>query len=72
MSVAEVKAQIEKLSPADRDDLAQFLRSRRLIDSAEYRARVMEAERDIDAGRYATLEQLKELLAKNQATRRAS
>lgn len=72
MSVAEVKEQIERLSPADREELVQFLRARLLIDSPEYRERVMRAEREIDAGQYVTLAQLKELVAKNQAARRAS
>lgn len=72
MSFAEVKEHVERLSPTEREQLAELLRAKKLIDSPEYRERVMRADREIDAGHYVTLEQLKELIAKNQAARRAS
>ncbi|MBI5771591.1 MAG: hypothetical protein HZA93_27705 [Verrucomicrobia bacterium] len=72
MSVAEVKEQITRMSPVDREELWQFMRAQQLMVSPEYRARVEQAHREIDAGKYVTLEQLKELITKNQAARRAS
>lgn len=72
MSLAEVKETVAKLTPDERDELLQFMRARRLIDSPEYRARVEEAHREIDEGKYVTLHQLKELVAKNQVARRVS
>ncbi|MBI4623713.1 MAG: hypothetical protein HY736_10925 [Verrucomicrobia bacterium] len=72
MSFAEVKEHVERLTPSEREELAALLRAKKLIDSPEYRERVMRAEREIDAGKYVTLEQLRELVAKNQAARRAS
>jgi hypothetical protein len=72
MSLAEVKEHVERLSPNERDELAALLRAKKLIESPAYRERVMQADREIDAGHYVTLEQLKELIAKNQAARRAS
>lgn len=72
MSVAEVKDQIQRLSAPEREEVAQFLRAMRLSESTEYRERVMRADREIDRGLYVTLEQLRELIAKNQAARRAS
>jgi hypothetical protein len=72
MSVAEVKEQIEQLSPAEREELALFIRAKQLIESPEYRERIDHAHREIDAGQFVTLAQLKELIAKNQAARGAS
>ena len=71
MSFAEVKEQVERLTPTERDELAALLRAKKLIDSPDYRERVARAHREIDAGQSVTLEQLKELIAKNQAARRA-
>ena len=72
MSVAEVKREIEQVSPSEREEVALHLQALRLIGSPEYRERVMRAEEDIDAGRYVTLDQLGELIAKNQAARGTS
>lgn len=72
MSFAEVKEQVELLTPTEREELAALLRARKLIDTPEYRERVAQAHREIDAGAYITLDQLKELVTKNQAARRAS
>ena len=72
MSFAEVKEQVEHLTPTEREELAALLRARQLIDSPAYRERVMCAEREIDSGGFVTLDQLKEMIAKNQAARRAS
>jgi hypothetical protein len=63
----EVKEQLQRLSPTEREEVALFLRALRLSESSEYRERVMRAERDIDAGRFVTLAQLRELIEKNQA-----
>ncbi len=72
MSFAEVKEQVEHLTPTEREELAALLRARQLIDSPVYRERVIRAEKEIDAGGFVTLDQLKEMIAKNQAARRAS
>jgi hypothetical protein len=72
MSFAEVKAQVERLTPTQREELAEILRAKKLTDSPEYRERVLKADRDNDTGSYVTLQQLKELVARNQAARRAS
>jgi hypothetical protein len=73
MSVAEIKKEIEQLSPQEREEVAQFLRAKQLAESPEYRARVERAHRQIEDRRVVTLEQLKKLVAKNQAAaRRAS
>ena len=72
MSFAEVKEQVERLTPSERDELAALLRAKQLIDSPVYRERVSRADREIGQGSYVTLEQLKDLVAKNQAARRAS
>lgn len=72
MSFAEVKEQVARLTPIEREELAALLRAKKLIDSPAYRERVMRADREIDAGGFVTLEQLKEMIAKNQAARRAS
>lgn len=73
MSVAEIKIALEQLSAHDREQIAQFLRAKQLSENTEYRARVERAHQQIDAGRQVTLEQLKDIIAKNQgAARRAS
>ena len=72
MSLAEVKERIKELSPAEREELGEFLRAKQLIESPDYRSRVEQAHREIDAGAFVSLDQLKELIAKNQAARRAS
>jgi hypothetical protein len=72
MSFAEVKEQVERLTPSEREELAALLRAKQLIDSPAYRERITRAHREIDAGHYVSLEQLKELIAKNQAARGAS
>ena len=64
MSFAEVKEQVERLTPTEREELAALLRAKKLIDSPAYRERVMRAEREIDAGSFITLDQLKEMIAK--------
>lgn len=71
MSFTEVKEQVARLTPNERDELAEILRAQKLIDSPQYRTRVENAHREIDASRFTTLEQLKELVAKNQAAREA-
>ena len=72
MSFAEVKVQVEHLTPGEREELAALLRAKQLIDSPAYRERIARAHREIDAGHYVTLNQLKELISKNQAARAAS
>ena len=72
MSFAEVKEQVERLTPSERAELAALLRAKQLIESPTYRERIERAHREIDAGQFVTLEQLKELIAKNQAARGAS
>ena len=71
MSFAEVKEQVERLTPTERDELAALLRAKQLIDSLAYSERIEHAHREIDAGQFVTLEQLKELIAKNQVARGA-
>ena len=71
MSFAEVKDQIERLTPTERDELVVLLHAKKLIDSPDYRDRIARAHREIDTGQFVTLEQLKELIAKNQAARGA-
>ncbi len=71
MSFAEVKEQVERLTPTERDELAALLRAKQLIDSPAYRERIAHARQEIDAGQFVTLGQLKELIAKNQAARGA-
>ena len=72
MSFAEVKEQVERLTPTEREELAALLRAKQLIDTPAYRERIERAHREIDAGHFVTLEQLKELIARNQAARGAS
>ncbi len=50
MSFAEVKEQVERLTPTEREELAALLRAKQLIDSPAYRERVNQANQEIDLG----------------------
>lgn len=67
MSIGQIKDAIEGRSADEFADLAEFVRAKQLEGNSEYRARVERAHRQIETGRYVTLEQLKDLVAKNEA-----
>jgi hypothetical protein len=73
MSTAEIKVAIDRLSADEFEDVAQYLRARQLARNPEYRARVARSHQQIDSKRSVTLDQLKDLIVKNEAAaRRAS
>ena len=68
MSVEEIQSQISKMTREEQLQVEAFLKAQRLAQSPEYRQRVTEAHRRMDAGHYVTLEELKALLAKPRPT----
>jgi len=62
MSVQEIKTQVSRLPVGERDELASYLKTLRLAESPEFRARVDAAHRRMDAGEQVTSAQLRAML----------
>ncbi len=64
MSVQEIQSQIAKLSAEEQLQVEAFLKTRRLANSKEFRAKIEAAHRRMDAGEAVTAAQLRALLKK--------
>ncbi len=62
MSVQEIKSQVALLPADERDQLESYLKVLRLARSPQFRVRVDEAHRRMDAGEVVTSAQLRAML----------
>jgi hypothetical protein len=62
MSVQEIQSQISRLSAEEQLQVEAFLKTRRLANSSEFRARVDAAHRRMDAGESVSADQLRAML----------
>jgi hypothetical protein len=62
MSVEEIQAELIKLSPLERDQVAAFLATSRDLHSPESKRELARRHRDMDAGRFVSEKDLARLL----------
>jgi hypothetical protein len=63
MSVKELQAELTKLSPQERDQVASFLAASRTLHSPDSRSELARRHRDMDAGRSVSEAELARILA---------
>ena len=62
MSVDEIRAELIKLSPLERDQVAAFLASSRALHAPESKRKLARRHRDMDAGHFVSERVLTRLL----------
>lgn len=68
MSVQEIQAQLVKLSPRERADVAKFLETLNQTHSPEFKRELAERHREMDAGRKISEAELARILAAKKST----
>ena len=67
MSLAQIKAEIQRLSPEERAEVEKLLRILRVTSAPGYHERIAQANAEMDAGIRFSREDLQAVLAQDRA-----